>query len=258
MRIILVILGLLLASCSPAKMDDERVTPQEKSIATAFIAALQSGRIDTVKASLKPQLYEQTQGIDRSFQAAIPKDANYNLVSVVVETNSANGIATTLKALNYEFGAGTKWAVFQIVETQTPGGPQIVGWHAVPYDRQPSTSGNFTFAGKGALNYLWLVAMMLSTLTIVVTLVIVGRSHGVKRRWLWAIGSALGLGQFTLNWTTGAWGVRPLGFLLLGSAAFKASPFDAWMLSFSLPVVAVIFLLRRKALMAQPEETSFD
>ncbi len=258
MRIFLVILSLLLASCSEARFNDTLATPQDQSIAVRFISALQSGRFDAVKASLEPKLYAQTLVIERSIQPGIPKEANYKLVTVGVQTNSANGVTETLKALTYEFGAGTKWAAIQIVLKSAPSGPQIVGWHAAPSDHQPTSAGDFTLAGKGLVQYLWLAAMVLSTFTIVFTLILVGRSAGVKRRWLWAIGSALGLGQFTLNWSTGMWAVRPLGFFLLGSAVVKPSPFDAWMLSFSLPVVAVIFLLRRKALMAQPDEASFD
>ncbi len=258
MRIILVILSLLLAACSQSQVNEALATPQEQSVAVRFIAALQSGQLDTVKASMEPQLYAQTLGIERSFQAGIPKATNTRLVTVAVQTNTVNGVSQTLKALNYEFGAGTRWAVIQIVMKVAPGGPQIVGWHAAPSDHQPTTGGAFTLEGKGALHYFWLAAMALSTLTIVTALILIGRSTGVRRRWLWAIGSALGLGQFTLNWTTGVWIVRPLGFFLLGSAAFKASPFDAWMLSFSLPIVAVIFLLRRKTLMVQPDDTSFD
>lgn len=255
MRIILVILSLFLASCSQSRMNDTLATPQEKAIATRFIAALQSGRLESVKANLEPQLYTQTDEIEPQIQPGLPKEANYTLVTVNVQTNTANGVSKTLKALNYEFGAGTKWTVFQIVLSDASGRTLVIGWHALPSDHQPTAGGDFTLAGKSALHYAWLVAMALSTITIVFTLIVVGRSKGVKRRWLWAIGSALGLGQFTLNWSTGALMVRPLGFFVLGSAVFKASPFDPWMLSFSLPIVAVIFLLRRKALMAQQNAT---
>lgn len=258
MRIILVILSLLLAACSQSQVNDTRATPQEKSVAVRFIAALQTGDLASVKASVEPKLYAQTFEIARSFQPRIPKATNYQLVTVAVQTNTVDGVSQTLKALSYEFGTGNSWVAAEIVMTTTPAGPQIVGWHAAPTDHRPTSGGDFTLAGKNPLFYAWLIAMVLSTGTIVTALILLGRSPDIKRRWLWAIGSALGLGQFTLNWTSGVWVFRPLGVFLLGSAVFKASPFQPWMLSFSLPVVAVIFLLRRKALMAQPDDTSFD
>lgn len=258
MRIFLVVLSLLLAACSQSQVNDTLATPQEKSVAVRFIAAVQSGDLASVRASVEPKLYAQTLAIARSLQPGVPKAANYKLVTVAVQTSTVDGTSQSLKALNYEFGAGNTWAVAQIVEKDTPGGPQIVGWHAAVSQHQPTTRGEFTLAGKSALHYFWLLAMVLSTGTIVAALILIGRSPDVQRRWLWAIGSSLGLGQFTLNWMTGDWAVRPLGFFLLGSAAFRPSPFDPWMLSFSLPIVAVIFLLRRKALMARPDDTSFD
>lgn len=258
MRIILLVLSLLLAGCSQDKLNDTLATPQEKAAASSFIVALQSGRLETVKASVEPQLYAETLAIARQLQPSIPKAANLHLVTVSVHTNSLNGVSQTQKALNYEFGAASKWAVIQIVLKTAPGSPQVVGWHAAPYDHQPTTGGDFALSGKSVTSYLWLAAMALSTITIVSALILIARTKGIRRRWLWAVGSAVGFGQFTLNWSTGAWSFRPLGFFLLGSAALKTSPFEAWMLSFSLPVVAVIFLLRRKALMAQPDNTSFD
>lgn len=258
MRIVLMIFALLLASCSQQQFNDTLASPADKALAVRFIGALQSGQIEAVKGETEPQLYAQTLAMAPRIKAAVPAATNYALVTVGSETNSVNGVSQTLKALNYELGSGNRWAVMQIVVKAAPAGPQVLGWHAVPFDHQPTSSGAFTFEGKGALHYLWLVAMMLSTGTILAATVMIARSKGLRRRALWAIGTLVGLGQFTLNWSTGAWAVRPLGFFLLGSAALKPSPFDAWMLSFSLPVVAVIFLVRRKTLLAANEEASFD
>jgi len=258
MRVLLAVLCLFLTSCTASQLNEKLSTPQDRSVAERFIAALQTGRLDTVKSVTDPKLFDQTVAMETSIQPGIPKSTAYKLVTVATNTTYLNGNVETLKALTYEFGAGKTWAAFQIVLKTGQGGPQVVGWHAAPYDHQPTSSGNFEFSGKGILNYLWLLAMAASTVTIFVALFLISRSKGINRRWLWALGSAVGLCQFTLNWTTSAWAVRPLGFFLMGSAAFKASPFDPWMLSFSLPVVAVIFLLRRKALMAGQQEASFD
>jgi hypothetical protein len=177
--------------------------------------------------------------IARQLQPSIPKAANLHLVTVSVHTNSLNGVSQTQKALNYEFGAASKWAVIQIVLKTAPGSPQVVGWHAAPYDHQPTTGGDFALSGKSVTSYLWLAAMALSTITIVSALILIARTKGIRRRWLWAVGSAVGFGQFTLNWSTGAWSFRPLGFPAR-QRGVKDLPFEAWMLSFSLPVVAVM------------------
>ena len=64
--------------------------------------------------------------------------------------------------------------------------------------------------------------------------------------------------QFSLNWATGAWSIKPIYVSLLGAGFFRPSPFDAWILSFSLPIVAVIFLMRRRGLMARSEDGALD
>jgi hypothetical protein len=69
-----------------------------------------------------------------------------------------------------------------------------------------------------------------------------------KRKWLWLIFIALGLFQFHLNWTTGAWNLQPLSFLLLGAGFTKAAPAAPLILSVAFPLGAILFLARRKSI----------
>jgi hypothetical protein len=68
-RIILLVLSLLLAGCSQDKLNDTLATPQEKAAASSFIVALQSGRLETVKASVEPQLYAETRRLPANSSA---------------------------------------------------------------------------------------------------------------------------------------------------------------------------------------------
>jgi len=46
-------------------------------------------------------------------------------------------------------------------------------------------------------------------------------------------------------------GIRPITFMFLSISAIKPSSFDAWILSFCIPIVAIIFLTIRPRLIRQ-------
>jgi len=55
-----------------------------------------------------------------------------------------------------------------------------------------------------------------------------------------------GFVQITVNWTDGGININPLYFQLLGAGFSKGSPYAPVLISISIPVGAVMFLLRRK------------
>ena len=78
---------------------------------------------------------------------------------------------------------------------------------------------------------------------ILVTLVFAIRAK-LSRKWLWIIGILLGFVKFSLNWTTGQVGFQIISFQLLGAGFSKAGLVAPWTLSFTLPIVAVIFWIK--------------
>lgn len=256
MRIILTFALLILAGCSASQWNEKLSTPQERALALRTITSLRHGDIDALKPDMDPQLFAQTLAIRDKIKATLPQNGDPMLVTVNANTFTADGIATSTKAFNYELGADSKWALMQILLRQSGNKITIIGWHATPTSSQPTGAGDFNFHQKGAINYFWILAMIGSTATILTAAVQAFRSKGIRYRWLWIVGSLLGLVQFSLNWSTGAWGVRPVAFSILGSAFMKPSPFDAWILSFSLPIVAIVFLLRRSKMASKDVQAS--
>lgn len=58
------------------------------------------------------------------------------------------------------------------------------------------------------------------------------------------------MAKFSVDWTTGQWGIMPLSFQLLGAGAF-APAYGSWVISVSLPLGAIIFMMKRKGLSKQ-------
>lgn len=99
-------------------------------------------------------------------------------------------------------------------------------------------AARFTLIGKSPAHYIVLIGAGLSFLLCVGTALVAG----LRRRWLWMLGSLFGIGQVTLNWTTGAFFVQPIYFVLLGAGVLKGPvPTDPWMIMLGLPIPALLF-----------------
>jgi hypothetical protein len=63
-------------------------------------------------------------------------------------------------------------------------------------------------------------------------------------KWLWVLFILFGVMQFTLDWNTGQ---HQIGYYALNlfSASAVAQPYGSWVLSVSLPLGALVYLVRR-------------
>ena len=84
-------------------------------------------------------------------------------------------------------------------------------------------------------------------------LVLCVRTRLRGKKWLWIVAILLGVGALSVNWTTGQWNFQP-AYVQLLSASATASPYGPWVISVSVPLGAILFVLRRKELTARVVE----
>ena len=102
----------------------------------------------------------------------------------------------------------------------------------------------FTFKNKGFLHYLFLFFATLIPIFIIITLIFAIKTK-LKNKWLWIIGILFGFIKFSINWTTGQVGFNLINISILGAGFSKPGNIAPWILSFSLPIVAIIFWHKR-------------
>lgn len=86
----------------------------------------------------------------------------------------------------------------------------------------------------------WILVPLFSLYTAVLCL----RSK-VSWKLLWFLFIILGVGQLTLNFTTGQLMTRPFSIQLLGASFFRMGVYGPWLFSVSWPLGAVLFYFRR-------------
>lgn len=93
-------------------------------------------------------------------------------------------------------------------------------------------------------HYLVLAGIIATLVLILVAIVTALRTPGLKHRWLWCLAALISLGQYGLNWTTGAtklvaMHVAPIGVVV----AHEAGPPETWVLKTPIPAGAIAVML---------------
>lgn len=248
-KIVAAALCLLLSACSMARWNEKLSTPEDRKMALHTIADLRAGNATALSKIMDPELFAETRTQFASVAKSINAPGTPALVTVAKNVMTGPTSSRTITCLNYEYGAEKRWILAEICIQADDYSRRVIGWHAWAFDQRPSAANDLSFGKLGWLGYLWILAMIGALGTTLTGAILAIRSKGIKFRWLWAISSLLGFAQFAHYFGTEAWAIRPIYVSLLGAAILRTSPLQPWMASFSLPVVAIIFMLLRKRLL---------
>lgn len=253
--IILILFGII--GCAPVELEDFADDSKEK-IASQYIGALLKGNFETLQNDidheLKPQLTDE---VLRQMQSVFGAEEaeEKNLIGYQVHTYGQN---PTTYNLSYQYGYGDRWVVwnvaFRVLEDEKS---QIIGLNVYPpLSQSLKDTHRFTLQNKGILHYIFLLLCIAIPVFILFTLVFAIRTKIKRRKWLWIIFILVGVVKLSLNWTTGQMGYQLINFSLMGSGVGSVSNYAPWIVSFSIPLGAILFWVKRKEL--QKEEVQTD
>ena len=241
---VLAVTGLLACSQEDAI---RRFTPADADArARAYLGLFTAGQVDSATARLLPAL----QGEEANRQLAkigelLDAQRLDSTHAIGAQANNFNG--TRHVNLTYEMHSARGWMVANVATVDSAGGWFVEGVSARPIDRPLEEQNSFTLLGKSPMHYLWLLLTFLAPLFSFGTAIWIASRRAMPRRWRWVFASLLGLGMFSLNWTTGETAYR-LVHIQFGSAGVMRAGFAApWILTFALPVGAIAALARYRA-----------
>jgi hypothetical protein len=243
---------LILSGCGdPDSMIKKFTPPEDEAMATNYIALLRQKQFGPVEKDLDPSLKSVlTQDTLAKMAAAIPAQDPIS-VKVIGAQQVRNSDLYRIN-LSFEYQFPSKWVLINVATQKKDGVSTIIGFNIYPLTDSLENLNRFTLAGKNLLQYVTLAFAILIPIFSLYALVLCIRTKMKKRKWLWIIFIILGLGQFTVNWTTGEWHFVPLSFAFFGVAA-AAPMYMTWFISISLPLGAIIFLIRRRKIIASNE-----
>jgi hypothetical protein len=230
------------------------VSTDDDAIGRHYITLLQAREVMTIERSLEKSL--RTPDTRKSLlQAAdlLPKGSTD--VELVGYNKNATDSAMRF-SLTYELHDAHAWALVAISWTK-PGDDVILdGFRVYPRKESMEYSNRLTFEGKDFAHYMWMFTTSVIALFVAVTLVLCAWEPYVRLRWLWMFLLCLGVAQFSMNWTTGETEMFPVSILLPSVSLKSAGTGAPWIVTFALPIGAVLYWIFHEKLVKKPETTS--
>jgi hypothetical protein len=249
---------ILFSGCRPDMVLLEKADRERGPVARTYIDHLRAGRISEIVTDLAPELRKggDVEPTFHKMRELIPQEEPGERVLVGFRWWSPVGQPTQY-ALTYQYAfAADRWVMINLSYRELGTGKfEVLGMHVTPLAASLQELNRFTLAGKSAWHHLFLVACATTVLLILITLVVCVRTPVRRRKWLWIVFVLLGFGQFTLNWTTGEWGWQAMSINLLGAGITSTGTYAPWMVTFALPVGAIVFWIRRRHLILAARPT---
>lgn len=230
----------------------ESIAPKtEVEFAKARFEDLRAGRLDALESHLDLGTATSNPTTRADLERArllIPAGDPKSIELIGSQISEGPGGWTGSFTFQYEFPRA--WMLARAFLHRSAGGAVVVkGMHVQPLPDSLQHLNAFTFTGKGPLHYAILAAALAFPLFTLAVLVVCLRTAGLRRRWLWALVTLLGVTGVTLNWTTGTIAFQTAAIHLLG-AGFTTNPYSPVFLTVSFPLGAMLFLARRRRLRA--------
>jgi hypothetical protein len=235
--------SLLLASltaCDPSSRL-ERKAPQDISLVESYFDLIRGGHSDQVEALLDPALQNpESRSSFRELVATIPQEVPRSVKAVLVNPRCEDGKCEDHIILEYRYS--TERLLFNTVLLKEAGQVSIIGIHISLIPDSLIKANEFTLAHKGFSQYLILALAILFPAFSLLVLVLCLRARIGPWKWVWAAFILCGVTRLAINWTTGELDFQFLSIQLLSADAF-AQPYGPWVISVSLPLGAILFLI---------------
>ncbi|MGA2002901.1 MAG: hypothetical protein ABSG70_05950 [Terriglobales bacterium] len=245
LKLILVSVAVLLCGCDQSTVRGELAPHEDEAAARRYFDLLRHREFDEFEKDVDPGLQVVFRGTLTEMAEGFPDQEPLSVKVVERSTGRLGDSELVYLALEYEFPR--KWVLARIT-LRKEGVAPILGLQVVPMDDSLEHRNRFTLAGKSQGQYAVLLLAAATGLLCSYASIICLRN---KLPWYWALISMVGLGQLAVNWTTGETSFS-LGAISFPPAQASASAYGPWMISVTLPVGAVLFLMLRDRLRSGP------
>jgi hypothetical protein len=242
-RLVAFLIIALLAACSS---DDvvRRLTPADADRrARDYIALLARNQVDSAVDRLHPLLAgPDTRNELAQIGTLLGHERFDSSRTIGVHINTISGVRHV--NLTYEFHVRSGWVLANVATVDSNNTWFVEGFSAQPLARTLEEEHRFSLAGKSGRHFVWLAVTLMSAVLSLGTAVFLATRRDMPKRWRWVLASLVGIGAFSLNWSTGAVAVSLFNLQLGAAAILRNSPAAPWIMSFAIPLGAIVGILR--------------
>jgi len=242
-------MAVVLAGCGKTTFFD--VDKQDLEFANQFLSLVKAKNFDAADAEFDPK--EKTADFRDAMGkiAALFPDGEPDSVELTNHnwfTLKSSSADQTRVGLEFQYHYKNLWILEEIALLKERGTVRVYGFHVSPIPDSLENINRFDLRNKPTIAYVFLALVIAIPIFILVTAGICIMTPMAKKKWLWLIFILIGVGNFSLNWTNGAWIISPLNANLLGSGWTRNGMYGPVYLTFAVPLGAIIFLMRRRRL----------
>lgn len=228
-------------------------SPDEQTLARSYIDRLRARDYDAIEKSLDRRIAgPSVRGNLEKMSALVPSGEPSSVKLVGAHKFSQGGTISLNTTFEYQFAEG--WMLANVVIEERGGAKAITGFNVYPRTQSIEEENRFNLVGKQPVQYLVLAGAIGAAVVSIYALVVCARTKVLRKKWLWILFILAGVGQFAVNWTSGEWSIAPLSIQLL-SASASAQLYGPWILSFSIPLGAIVFLFYHRKMGRAPVES---
>jgi hypothetical protein len=239
---------LLLALClliPLAACQGRSITAQQDAELRGVFDQVRRGDLEGVEAAFDPQYVKPT------LHAGLP-DMRSMIPPGQPQIQRLNAASDTDRQGRLNYGASYEYdypgsaLLTQIEMRQDKAGRKtITALRVVRAEPHLVDHYRFSLLGKTPQNYLFLVLVALAPLLGIWGIVAVWRAPDLPRKWkpLWTLAMALGFMDLTMDWANGDVVIQVVSLHILYVTASKFGPLSPWMISTSLPLASIAFLI---------------
>jgi hypothetical protein len=236
------LLGALVGCNQSAQI--EREHPDDVSLSRTYFDFLRNGQYEKVENDFEPLIKDRTEFRPEfdELVATIPKESPISVTPKWIKVDCDHGVCLHQIILEYRYR--NELLLFNVVDRKEGSQSSIMGIHARIIPGEAIAASEFRLSNKGFPQYLIFLMAILFPIFSLYVLVLCIRSEIGPRKWLWAVFILVGVSRLGVNWATGQPNFQLFAIQLL-SAGASAETYSPWMVSVSLPLGAILFLLNQ-------------
>jgi hypothetical protein len=234
----------------------KKITPEkDESFAREYADLLRQQRFEQIEQVLDPSISDSNiKGTLARMAGMFPTEEPKSVK--VVDLRFLHSPDSSTHSLTFEYEFTDKWLLVNMSIQRKDGTSTITGFNVTPIADSLENVNRFSLVGKGSVQYGMLGLAIIGPLFCLYVLVLCLRNKEQNLRWLWAIFIFFGVGRLAVNWTTGELTFTPLAFHIPCASILAVPAYGPWMLTVSLPLGAILFLIVHDRAAAQSEQRS--
>ena len=154
---------------------------------------------------------------------------------------SEKNISKVTADLEYQFN--NKWFLVRVMYVENEAKKtlsQVIVW---PLPGALEKINRVSLMTASLKQWCSLILLFILPVIVIFSLIKYCRTNKLKRKWLWILFIAFGFCSFKFNWTTQEFVFHPVSLQLFGVSYFRASKYSPLVMSFSIPLGAILFLI---------------